>query len=248
MNKYIRASIEEKKKELEREERRQEDAATPQSTPSVASPQPAASAAPAVPATPTAPMSAELEPLALHSPKEQASQVELLLVREIVRHGEEIIFDDVETDDGGKVSLSVAQYIDFDLSQDNLQFTLPLHRQILAEAVAHQGQPGFKAEAYFCAHPDMEVSHLATRLAIDRHQLGGRFVIEPREDSLRQRVLHLVMDYRLDIIETRLKAIQVQLRQVGNDMEQNMKLLKEHKETKELRDALARRLGSDLIV
>jgi DNA primase len=184
------------------------------------------------------------------TPTERAtsSAVELLLMREIVRHGEEIIFKDVETDDGGKVSLTVAQYIQFDLSQDGLQFSSPLYRQMLDEALAHQDEPGFKAETYFCSHPDLQISQLATRLAIDRHQLGGRFVVEPREDSLRQRVLHLVMDYRLDIVESRLKDIQRQLRQVGNNVEQMMQLLQEHKETKEIRDELAKRLGSELIV
>ena len=185
---------------------------------------------------------------ALHTPAEQASQVEYLLLREIVRHGEEIIFDNVETDDGGHVSLTVAQYIDYDLAQDGLEFSRPLHRQILAEAVEHCGEEGFKAETYFCGHPDQEVSHLATRLAIDRYQLSGRFLVQPREDSLRQRVLHLVMDYRLDIIEQRLKDIQRQLRQAGSNMELMMKLIQEHKETKELRDLLAKRLGSDLVV
>ena len=55
------------------------------------------------------------------------------------------------------------------------------------------------------------------------------------------------MDFRLDIIEQRLKNIQQQLRQAGSNMELTMQLLKEHKETKELRDMLAKRLGSDLI-
>ena len=174
--------------------------------------------------------------------------MEYLLLREIVRHGEEVIFDNVETDDGGHVSLTVAQYIDYDLAQDGLQFSQPLHQQILAEAVAHCGEENFKAETYFCGHPDLQVSQLATRLAIDRHQLGGRFVVQPREGSLRQRVLHLVMDFRLDIIEQRLKDIQRQLRQTGSNMELMMKLLQEHKETKELRDLLAKQLGSDLVV
>jgi DNA primase len=56
------------------------------------------------------------------------------------------------------------------------------------------------------------------------------------------------MDFRLGIVETRLKQIQQQLRQVGSNMELMMQLLEEHKETKELRDLLAKRLGSDLIV
>ena len=56
------------------------------------------------------------------------------------------------------------------------------------------------------------------------------------------------MDFRLNIVENRLKEIQRQLQQVSSDVEKMMKLLKEHKETKEIRDELATRLGSDLVV
>ena len=174
--------------------------------------------------------------------------LELMLLREVVRHGEEIIFDDVETDNGGHTSISVAQYIDFDLSQDGLQLSQPLYQQMLNEAVTHCGEPGFKATDYFCAHRDPQISQLAIRLALDRHQLAGRFIPAPREDSLRLRVQHLIMDYRLHIVDQRLKMIQQQLRQAGDNLQQTMSLLKEHKETKEIRDMLAKRLGSDLIV
>ena len=173
--------------------------------------------------------------------------LELLLIREVVRHGEEIIYDNIETDDGQRISLSVAEYIDFDLSQDGLQFASPLNNQILAEAVAHCKEPGFKAETYFCSHPDIEVSRHATKLAIDRHQLGGRFVMQPREDSLRQRVLHLIMDFRLSIVETRLKQLQLQIRQATGDMNSLMQLMKDYKDTQELRNTIAKKLGSELI-
>lgn len=233
MNKYIRQSIEDKQKEREREGRSfgSGEERSPENRPtgevSVVSP---------------------TEPLILHSSQEQATQVELMLVREVVRNGEKIIFNDVETEDGQTIALTVAEYIHFDLSQDELIFATPLHNQILAEAVAHIHDEGFKAETYFCAHPDLQVSQLATRLAIDRHQLGGRFLVEDTENSLRRRVLHLVMDFRLDIVETRLKEIQRMLQQVGGDSLRMMELLKEHKDTKELRDALAKKLGSDLLV
>jgi len=226
MNKYIRKDIEDKEKDKNREIDRQQQGDQQANIESVSHP----------------------EPLALHTPTEQASQVEKLLIREVVRHGEEIIFNDVETEDGQKISLSVSQYIDFDLSQDGLEMASPLHRQILSEAVAHQGEPGFKAETYFCSHSDAQISQLATSLAIDRHQLGGRFEMTEREGGLCQRVLHLVMDYRLDIVESRLKEIQRELLQVGSDRDRMMELLKEHKETKEIRDALAKRLGTDLVV
>jgi len=251
MNKYIRQSIDDKQKEREREERRSQQTGE----------RPADNIPPATDLPPVyipgegfaeetvpQPVRQQTPPLTLHTPQEQASQVEQLLMREIVRHGEEVIFDQIETDDGSTVSLTVAQYIDFDLQQDGLQFSKPLYNQMLAEAVANSDKEGFKAETYFCSHPDLQVSQLASSLAIDRHQLGGRFVMQPREGSLRQRVLHLVMDYRLDIVEQRLKTIQQQLRQAGQDMDRIMQLMKEYKETQELRDVIAQKLGSDLVI
>ena len=176
------------------------------------------------------------------------STIELLLLREIVRHGEEIIFDNVETDDGGTISLSVAQYIDYDLSQDGLQLSQPLYQQILSEAAAHSGEPGFKAETYFCSHPDPQVSQLATKLDIDRHQLGGRFVPKPQEDGLQQLIVNLVMTFRFNIVSARVKELERQMRSPDTSIEQQIQLLKEHKETKEIRDMLANRLGRELIV
>ena len=268
LNKRVRRNLEDKQKEREREANRLAsqpssgpsapmsgpfDPASGPSAPVSSSSAPASSSSAAVPAASPAgsfpPSAAAPSSLPhLHTPQEQASQVELLLLREVVRHGDEVIFDNVETDDGSTITLTVAQYIDLDLSQDDLHFANPLHQQMLDEAVAHSGEPGWKAETYFCSNSNLQVSQLATALAIDRHQLGGRFAMQPREDSLRLRVQHLVMDFRLDLVEQRLKAIQQQMRQATNDMETTMQLLREHKETKELRDMLAKRLGSDLIV
>jgi DNA primase len=168
-------------------------------------------------------------------------------MREVVRHGEEVIYDQVETDDGETVSLTVAEYIDFDLSQDGLQFSQPLYNQILSEAVAHCKEPGFKAETYFCSHPDLSVSQLATQLALDRHQLGGRFAVTFNSDELRQRVLHLIMDLRLDIVENRLKELQQQMRQTLGDMAHTMELMQQYKETQDLRNLIAKKLGNDVV-
>ena len=178
---------------------------------------------------------------------EGGSAIETLLLREVVRHGEEIIYDNVETTDGQTISFNVAQYIDYDLRQDDILFSKPLYNQILAEAVAHSSEEGFKAERYFMNHPDIEVSQLAARLAVDRHQLGKRFVVQSREGSLRQRIVHLVMDLRMELLSRQLKDIQAAMRQATGDMERVMQLMNEYKETQELRDLLAKKLGSDVM-
>ncbi|MBR5988136.1 MAG: DNA primase [Prevotella sp.] len=185
--------------------------------------------------------------IGLHSVDEQTHEVERLLVRSIIRDGEKVIFENVETEDGGTTSLTVAQYIGYDLGQDGLRFHDERYNRILDEAMAHSGDPDFKAETYFMQHPDVELSSLAARLAIDRHQLGKGFQPKEQKGTLRQHVLHLVLDLRLDIIEKRLKDIQLQLRNVGSDMERAKSLLEEYRDTQLLRDALAKQLGNDLV-
>ena len=217
MNGMIAKNIEEKEKQAEREAERQ---GAQQETPQF---------------------------IGLHTIDEQTREVERLLVKAIIRDGEKVIYENVETEDGGTTNLTVAQYVAYDLGADGLCFHDERYNQILDEAVAHSGEPDFKAEAYFLHHPDVEIGQLAAELAIDRHQLGKSFELKEREGGLRQHVLHLVLDLRMDIVEKRLKEITKELKEVGTDKEQMMKLLEEFKDTQQLRDALAKQLGNDII-
>ena len=188
---------------------------------------------------------ADISPSSFHFPL--SSKIEPLLIQSIIRDGEKIIFEHVEMDDGSFTDLTVAQYVNFDLGQDGIRFHDELYNQILEEAVAHSGEPDFKAETYFMHHPDVNISSLAARLAIDTHQLGKSFQLKEREGSLRQYVLHLVLDLRMDIVEKRLKELKAEMRQVGSDMARIKALMEEFKETQELRNALAQQLGNDLV-
>lgn len=69
------------------------------------------------PNTPARPID---QPLSPATPQEQSSRVEKLIAQMVVRHGGDIIYHDVETEDGSKINLSVAQYISYDLSIDDL--------------------------------------------------------------------------------------------------------------------------------
>ena len=179
--------------------------------------------------------------------RDMSAEVERLLIQSVVRDGEKVIYENVETNDGKFINLTVAQYISYDLGQDNLTFHDARYNQILEEAVAHSGEPGFKAETYFMQHHDVNISSLAVELAIDRHQLGKGFQLKEREGGLKQHVLHLVLDLRLHIIEQRMKEVQQQFRLVGNDMERAKALLEEYKKTQQIRDALARQLGKGVV-
>ncbi len=181
--------------------------------------------------------------IGLHSMEEQGKTVEQLLLQSIIRDGEKIIFEDVETEDGGKVNLTVAQYISYDLGQDGLAFQDPLYCRILDEAVAHSEEEGFKAESYFMQHPDIQVSTLATQLAIDRHQLGKSFQPKERENGLRQHVLHLVLDFRYYYLGAKEKELLGNLKTNKNNY---METMKEYMRIKGLYDAVSKKLGRNV--
>ena len=105
------------------------------------------------------------------SPLQQASKVEQMLVELIVRNGDTIIYNNVETEDGTTVNLNVAQYIAYNLGVDGLKFANPLNSRILDEAVNHAGDENFCAEQFFLHHSDIEISRIATDLCMDKYQL-----------------------------------------------------------------------------
>ena len=174
--------------------------------------------------------------------------VERLLIQNIVRHGDEVIMSGMETVDGEFIDLNVAQYIDYDLSADGLSFSNELYNRILREAVEHSTEKGFKAYRYFMQHPDPQVSSLASELGIESHQLSKSFELKTNEDQLRHRVQHLILDFRMDIITQHMKDLQRQIKEAGKDKGQLEKLLMAYKDAQELRNLLARQLGSNVIV
>ena len=108
--------------------------------------------------------------------------------------------------------------------------------------------PGFKADRYFMQHPDPDVSRLATMLGIANHQLSRSFDREETIKDLRQRIQHLILDFRMDILNQHLKHLQRQLKDAGSAMERIKELMDDYKQTQELRNALARQRGTDVIV
>ena len=170
-------------------------------------------------------------------------EVERLLIQTVIRDGEKVIYDQVATEDGGTTSLTVAQYIAYDLGQDNLTFHDARYNQILDEAVAHSGEPDFKAESYFMQHHDVGISQLATHLGIDRHQLGKGFQVKERDGALLQHVLHLVLDFRYVILGKRVKEL---LNELKTKKDNYKETINEYLRVKDMYDKVSKKLGRDV--
>lgn len=188
-----------------------------------------------------------LKPLQPLAPVRQQPDVEYMLIQMVVRHGQEILYKGIETADGGTVDLSVSQYIGYDLGADNLAFKNPMYNRMLAEAVEHNNDEGFNAEEYFTHHPDIDVSRTATEMAIDHFQLSKSLQVRRDEDTLRNQVEHLILDFRMDYVEQHLKDLQREITLSANDTEKVMRLMAEYKDMQVIRNEIARELGNDII-
>ena len=187
-------------------------------------------------------------PVTVPVAQSHASKVEYMIMQMVVRHGEEIIYRNVETDAGDKINLSLSQYVDYDLSADGLTFADELYNRMLREAVQHNSDEGFKAETYFTHHPDIDISRTATEMAIERFQLSKSLQVKTDEDTLRNRIEHMILDFRLDYMERKLTSLKQEIKLSSSEPEKMLGLMSEFKELQTIRNAIAKELGSGIIV
>ena len=196
------------------------------------------------------------------SPLQQASKVEMMLTAMVVRHGHEVIYDNVEDADGNLISLNVAQYLDYNLNVDGLKLSNPIFARILQEAVQHSLDADFNAERFFIHHEDINISKVATDLSTDRYQLSQHTQNEAQPlneqekqlraaehiENIRKQLEHLLNDFRMDYLEHHLKELQKQIATPGIASDRLQTLMTEYKEAQGLRNKLAKMLGNNIVV
>ena len=196
------------------------------------------------------------------SPLQQASKVEMMLTAMVIRHGHEVIYDNVEDADGNLISLNVAQYLDYNLNVDGLKLSNPIFARILQEAVQHSLDADFNAERFFIHHEDINISKVATDLSTDRYQLSQHTQNEAQPlneqekqlraaehiENIRKQLEHLLNDFRMDYLEHHLKELQKQIATPGIATDRLQTLMAEYKEAQGLRNKLAKMLGNNIVV
>ena len=178
----------------------------------------------------------------------QVNPIESMLIRTIIRHGGEMLYDNVETDDGEITSLTVAQYISFNLKADALTFSNPIYNKVLEEAARFTTDDNFDSATYFSRHPDVEVSSLATDMLVDPVQLSKSLQMRKEENSLQNHVEHLILDFRLNYVDSHMKDVQRQIILNASDPERMVQLMQQYKDLQEVRNQLAKKLGSNILV
>jgi len=189
-----------------------------------------------------------------------SQRIERMIAQLIVRHGEEVIYTNVEDGNGNLIDLTVAMFMYLNLQADHLNLKDKLYNRILEEAAQHSGEQGFIAEKYFINHHDIEISQLATKLSVDRYtliqsnrdaeQMTEYEINSNREkeiERIRQQAMHLTLDFRLNIVDNKLKELKAKLVATSFDSESLDSLAKEYSETQRMRNALAKQIGQNVM-
>ena len=193
--------------------------------------------------------------------KSHESKVEWMLIQMMVRHGEYIVLQNVETENGETMNVNIAQYIYYNLSSDNLQFKSEIFNKMLTEALNESTSPDFNAMTYFVHHPDINISRIAAAMSEDRYHLSEKAHTtadineeerrrreEGEREALLSQTTHLLLDFRMDYVELHLKELQQQIAASARDLNALRGLMQEFKDMQEIRNNLAKQLGSNVIV
>lgn len=186
---------------------------------------------------------------AVSNPDDAATNgIEMLLAQLIVRYGERKVCE-VETENGGKHQLSVAEFIFHSLSQDGLSLRNANAALIMDEAMKHLNDNGFAAEQYFLNHEDPGLSQLASRLSMDREQLSIYHGKETAHDEerLMDTTNHILADLKLSIVRRDIKGIMKQMKDSSLSKEQRVQVLVRFKELKEVEARLAKEAGDRVL-
>ena len=233
MNKFIRADREQWAKERQREAERMQ----PENGAQAVEP-----SATTISKTPL-----RLSPRQPMTHEEKDVQLERMIAEIVVRFGDTVIYHDVKNEaDGTLININLAQYLYYDLATDEMTLQNPIYNQILTEAVEQSGNVDFVAESYFTKHADFNISSEAASLCSDAVQLTKSLQLNRDEEFLRNQAVHLVLDYKLNRVEKRLKTLRKQLGEVQTDTDKMMEVIKEIREEEELRNAIAKKLGNNI--
>ena len=176
---------------------------------------------------------------------------ELQLVKALIRNGERIVYC-VEDEEGNEVPLTVTEYISMDLQQDSLQFLNPLHRELLKEAELHLKETNFTTERYFLAHPNPYVSRMAAEMISDRYRLSksNEQAITKDEERLHELIPHLLIDFKLAILEDEMKQTiqELSLPEVATNPQRAMEVMEHYKKLTETLKEMAKRAGDRVIL
>lgn len=170
------------------------------------------------------------------------------LVKLLLQYGKSEIVHEYTDEQGFPASYteSAARYIIEELLNDELWFSLPVHKKIqehFAEALKEEVVPG---ERFFTGHPEPDVALLAVDLLTTPYKLDNweskKIYVKTESDVLKLSITETLFRYKDQVVEMRQHALLEKMKQ-STDIDEQMQLMAEKKRLDTLRQLLNKQLG-----
>ncbi|GAB6007819.1 DNA primase [Dysgonomonas reticulitermitis] len=192
--------------------------------------------------------------------KTAIDKFELAILYYIVRFGKEPLLE--EGQEVSSDSMTVIDYVKFDLERDGMWFSHPLYTQMLEDAIAHAHEETFIPSRFFLAHPDQQISKIAAELLGDRYQLSKVHTKQfgenaKQDDTPMAEGKHLLKNVPRVLTELKDAHITKRIKDIKEEMEQKQKagdwdaaidLMRRIKDFEDIKKALAKALGERIIL
>ncbi|MBO7143966.1 MAG: DNA primase [Salinivirgaceae bacterium] len=147
----------------------------------------------------------------------------------LIKHGNEVLFILAKGDEPS-VDVSVAQYIIKELTDNNIEFSVPICRKVLemyTEAVSKAEKPDV-TKFTLCA--DAEVSQFAVGLLMPKNEVSKKLwdkrnrYIPPEESRMKEVIDRALIGYKLELMQQTLEEIQKRLNELQKEPDSDLKI------------------------
>ena len=147
----------------------------------------------------------------------------------LIKHGNEVLFILAKGDEPS-VDVSVAQYIIKELTDNNIEFSVPICRKVLemyTEAIGKAEKPDV-TKFTLCA--DAEVSQFAVGLLMPKNEVSKKLwdkrnrYIPPEESRMKDVIDRALIGYKLELMQQTLEEIQKRLNEPQKEPDSDLKI------------------------
>lgn len=177
---------------------------------------------------------------------------ETTLIRLLVIYGTFALTFEYENDEGEEeeTSISTAEYIISELSDDDIQFTHPAYLKIYSEFIHHINNDHSILEAqHFVRHQDPEISQAISELLSDKHQLSDwskKEIFVPSEiDKLKELVIEAVIRLKSKQVKLKIEEMLKQMKSNSVPEEERLNFLHNFQQLNHLSKHIDKELGRE---
>jgi DNA primase len=189
------------------------------------------------------------------------------LIGYIIKYGDYVIYE-VEEEEEVKTSITVTEYIQYELLEDDLTFQIPVFRQILDEAIEECKKEDFVASNYFLTHHDLTISRIASEILSDKYQLSKMFDIKEEEKArinqteediekdrlekerqiLQKNIVNDIFSLKYAYIKKKIDEVNKLIKSSQSDDERVTELLRQRMNLDLIKNRLSKELGERIVV